>query len=102
MLNQYKMCTNQMCQQKGWDKTNIQQVWLLFTEEVGELASAIRQRENLFRKTMKKSDGVDVQSELGDVFSYLFQISYMLNIDLDDMWNKHQEKIVNRKYSDII
>ena len=91
-----------MCQKKGWDNSNIQQVWLLFTEEVGELASAIRQRENLFKKNMKKQNGVDVQSELGDVFSYLFQISYMLNIDLDDMWTKHQEKIVNRKYSDII
>jgi len=30
--------------------------------------------------------------EMGDVFSYLFQLAYMLNIDLDDMWTRHLDK----------
>jgi hypothetical protein len=35
---------------------------------------------------------------MGDVFSYLFQLAYMLNVDLDDMWLKHREKVQSRKY----
>jgi NTP pyrophosphatase (non-canonical NTP hydrolase) len=36
--------------------------------------------------------------EMGDVFSYLFQIASMLNIDLDEMWEKHQLKIDQKNY----
>ncbi len=36
--------------------------------------------------------------EMGDVFSYLFQLASMLNVDLDDMWFKHQSKIVEKQY----
>jgi NTP pyrophosphatase (non-canonical NTP hydrolase) len=89
-----------MCKSKGWDKTNINGVWLLFTEEVGELASAIRQYTHIFKKSgLKKERGVDIQMEMGDVFSYLFQIAYMLDVDLDEMWEKHKIKIEHRKYN---
>ena len=74
-------------------------VWLLFTEEVGELASAIRQYLRHYRKTgLKKDRGTDITTEMGDVFSYLFQLAYMLNIDLDEMWEKHRRKVQERQY----
>jgi NTP pyrophosphatase (non-canonical NTP hydrolase) len=89
-----------MCRQKGWDKTSVNTVWLLLTEEIGELASAIRQNSKIYVKTgLKKNRGIDIQSEMGDVFSYLFQLAYMLNVDLDDMWEKHQVKINLRNYN---
>lgn len=75
-------------------------VWLLFTEEIGELASAIRQYQRHFRKTgLKKDRGTDVSTEMGDVFSYLFQLAHMLNIDLDEMWEKHKVKVQERRYA---
>lgn len=98
-LNNYRDYTIQVCQLKGWDKANIHTVWLLLTEEVGELASAIRQHSRTFKKMdLKKVKGTDVQMEMGDVFSYLFQLAAMMNIDLDDMWHKHQLKILQRNY----
>lgn len=98
-LNDYKNTTQYICSLKGWDRVPVQSVWLLFTEEVGELASAIRQFNKMFTKTnLTKDKGIDVQMEMGDVFSYLFQLAYMLNVDLDEMWNKHQVKILNRSY----
>lgn len=98
-LNDYKHTTQYICSLKGWDRVPVQSVWLLFTEEVGELASAIRQFNKMFTKTnLTKDKGIDVQMEMGDVFSYLFQLAYMLNVDLDEMWNKHQVKILNRSY----
>lgn len=101
MMNTYRDETFNMCKVKGWDKAPISTVWLLFTEEIGELASAIRQYQRNFRKTgLKKDRGTDIVTEMGDVFSYLFQLAYMLNVDLDEMWLRHREKVQTRKYVD--
>ena len=98
-MNKYRDETADMCKQKGWDKAPISAVWMLYTEENGELASAIRQHQRFYRKTgLKKDHGSDVKMEMGDVFSYLFQIASMLNVDLDEMWKKHQLKIVQKNY----
>jgi NTP pyrophosphatase (non-canonical NTP hydrolase) len=37
--------------------------------------------------------------ELGDVFSYLFQLAHMLDIDLDVMWELHKNKMVTKIYN---
>jgi NTP pyrophosphatase (non-canonical NTP hydrolase) len=101
MMNTYRDETFNMCRTKGWDKAPVSTVWLLFTEEIGELASAIRQYQRNFRKTgLKKDRGTDITTEMGDVFSYLFQLAYMLNVDLDEMWLRHREKVQTRKYID--
>ena len=36
--------------------------------------------------------------EMGDVFSYLFQIADMMDVDLDEMWKVHREKVEKRSY----
>ena len=98
-MNRYKYDTYSICRTKGWDKASVPTVWLLLTEEIGELASAIRQYQKNFRKSnLKKDRGVDIIMEMGDVFSYLFQLAYMLNIDLDDMWTRHLEKVRTKMY----
>jgi NTP pyrophosphatase (non-canonical NTP hydrolase) len=100
MMNKYRNETFELCRSKGWDKAPVSTVWLLFTEEIGELASAIRQYQRHFRKTgLKKDRGTDVSTEMGDVFSYLFQLAHMLNIDLDEMWEKHKVKVQERRYA---
>lgn len=85
-----------ICKKKGWDRVPIHKVWLLFTEEIGELASAIRQSQGIYRKTGKT---IDVANEMGDVFSYLFQLAYMLDVDLDRMWEVHKEKMLTKIYN---
>jgi NTP pyrophosphatase (non-canonical NTP hydrolase) len=96
-MNSYKWETHDLCVAKGWDKAPIDKVWLLFTEEIGELASAIRQNQKLYQKNSRKK--WDVVTELGDVFSYLFQIADILEVDLDQMWQVHRQKNRNRNYS---
>ena len=93
-LNDYKRDTMFMISQKGWLGPSIENVWMYFTEEVGELAGSIRRDRNQFRDNKKYK----LESELGDVFSYLFQLSFMLNIDLDQMWENQREKIKKKKY----
>jgi NTP pyrophosphatase (non-canonical NTP hydrolase) len=99
-LNYYKCETEKVCKSKGWDKVNVDTVWLLLTEEFGELASAIRQYKKKYKKTnLKKERGTDVMMEMGDVFSYLFQLAHMLNVDLDQMWVEHKQKVKTKKYN---
>lgn len=93
-LNSYKASVMDMCKYKGWDNCSLEKVWLLLTEEIGELAGSIRRKNNCFRDNKK----VKIKDEMGDVFSYLFQIAGMLDIDLDDMWNANQFKSYNKMY----
>lgn len=96
-MNQYKEYTRELCRIKGWDTVPVDTVWLLFTEEVGELASAIRQRQKKFQKFGRHKD--NVQTEMGDVFSYLFQLAVLLNVDLDQMWIDHLNKMRYKVYA---
>jgi NTP pyrophosphatase (non-canonical NTP hydrolase) len=73
---------------------------MLLNEEMGELASSIRQKKQIYRKTgLKKDRGTDVVMEMGDVFSYLFQLAHMLDVDLDEMWDLHQQKVKTKMYA---
>ena len=83
-LNGYRDSTIHMCEHKGWTKSTIEQVWLLLTEEIGELASAIRRATNQFSDRKK----VNVEGEIMDVLSYLLQIADKFDIDLDAEWQK--------------
>ncbi len=48
---------------------------------------------------LKKERGTDVMMEMGDVFSYLFQLAHMLNVDLDKMWVEHKQKVKTKNYN---
>ena len=93
-LNVYKQETMQMVQVKQWLGPSIEQIWMYLTEEIGELAGSIRRQKNQFRDKKR----IKIESELGDVFSYLFQIADMLNIDLDVMWENQQKKMFKKRY----
>ena len=96
-LNGYKRVTRDLCIEKSWDKVPLMELWLMFTEEVGELAAAIRQITHLY----KKSRRINLVHEFGDVFSYLFQLAHVLNIDIEDMFWEHQKKARLKNYRTI-
>ena len=99
-MNKFKDETAALCKQKGWDKAPVSIVWMLLNEEMGELASSIRQNQRIYRKTgLKKDRGTDVMMEMGDVFSYLFQLAHMLDVDMDVMWDLHRQKVLTKTYS---
>lgn len=83
----------EVCRQRGWDKASDLEVFLLFTEEVGELAKAIRQRRSLFdQQGGPRPD--NVSEELADVFSYLLDLSERLGVDLETAYRAKED--VNR------
>lgn len=93
-LNKYKIETINLCKSKGWLGPSIEQIWMYFIEEVGELAGSIRRYKGQFRDKRR----VQIESEMGDVFSYLFQLADMLNVDLDQMWVDHKSKLIKKRY----
>ena len=86
-LNECKIETMKICEKKGWDKVPVENIWMYLTEEVGELASAIRRSTNQFSDRKKTS----IEGEIMDVLSYLFQIAHIFDIDLDAAMKQHLE-----------
>ena len=60
-LNNCKKETMNICRKKQWDKVPVENIWMYLTEEIGELASAIRRSTNQF------SDRLHKHHELGSV-----------------------------------
>ena len=84
-LNKYKEITMEVCKKKKWDNVPIENLWMYLIEEVGELASAIRRNTNQFTDGKK----TNIQGEIMDVMSYLFQIADIFDIDLDEAFETH-------------
>ncbi|NBO55983.1 MAG: hypothetical protein EBU84_15670 [Actinobacteria bacterium] len=99
-MNKFRDETAAICRAKGWDKAPVSIVWMLLNEELGELASSIRQTQRIYKKTgLKKDRGTDIMMEMGDVFSYLFQLAHMLGVDMDAMWELHRQKVQTKSYA---
>ena len=93
-LNVYMKETIDVCRQKKWDKLSLETIWMFLTEEMGELASALR-RTTVNQFTDRKK--TNVESELMDVLSYLFQIAAILNIDMDEIWESEVRHIRTKR-----
>ena len=78
-LNKCKTETMNICRKKGWENVPVENIWMYLTEEIGELASAIRRSTNQFSDRKKTS----IEGEIMDVLSYLFQLAEVFDIDLD-------------------
>ena len=85
-LNYYKKITKEVCIEKGWQHVSVEYLWMFLIEEVGELASAIRRHKKQFPDRKK----VNIEGEIMDVLSYLFQLADIFDIDLDKAWNENK------------
>lgn len=94
-LSQWQAYMAQMVAARGWDSASDLEIFLLFSEEVGEFAKAFRRFRRLFteRVTEDRAAGMDsvdlapareeMAEELADVFSYLLDLAGRLEIDLE-------------------
>src|SRR5258708_38743154 len=54
-----------VCQERGWTKDSYAEKFLLFTEEVGELAKAIRKAQGLYQEQARQKR-LDLEEEFAD------------------------------------
>ena len=94
-LSQWQAYMAQMVAARGWDRASDLEIFLLFSEEVGEFAKAFRRFRRLFAERVIEDRAADMESvdmspareemaeELADVFSYLLDLAGRLEIDLE-------------------
>ena len=80
-----------VCRERGWDKNTHTEKFLLFVEEVGELAKEIRNTSGLYSKKAKSEDGrAHLEEEFADVLNYLLDLANTFNVDLEKAYrDKH-------------
>jgi NTP pyrophosphatase (non-canonical NTP hydrolase) len=83
-LPEYQQFIKDLCAERGWDKNSPLELFLLFSEEVGELAKAIRNEMNLYQEVDKpKRKRFELEEEFADVFSYLMDLAKCFGVDLE-------------------
>lgn len=95
-LQQYQ---EDVCRERGWDKATHLETFLLFTEEVGELANAIRYQEKIFTAKGKTQAPDQLEKEFADVFSYLLELANHYQIDLEKAYRYKEELNSHREWN---
>lgn len=77
----------QFCAEKGWDKNSITEMYLLFSEEVGELAKGIRKITG-FKGESTENARQNLEEEFADVLMYLMDLANYFDIDLEAAYRR--------------
>lgn len=80
----------QVCQERGWTKDSPSEKFVLFIEEVGELAKAIRKKSGLYNEPSKQQTFA-LEEEFADVLSYLLDLANCYDVDLESAFRAKEE-----------
>ena len=84
---------------RGFSNQSIEQAMLLLTEEIGELAKAIRKEKTTMSIDNNKSKNYDtIESEVADVFIVFGTICNKLDIDLFSSLKEKERENIERKW----
>ena len=89
-LAEYQELIKKLVVERGYDKETIPEVFLLLTEEVGELAKAIRKYQGMVVSSDSKKH--DIEEEIADVFRLLLDLCNRLDIDLANAFEQKEAK----------
>ena len=89
-LPQLQKYIDEVCQERGWTKDTYAEKFLLFSEEVGELAKAIRKTAGLYEENARQKQ-VELEEEFADVLSYLLDLANYFRIDLEKAFREKDQ-----------
>ena len=87
----------QVCEERGWTKDSHSEKFVLFIEEVGELAKAMRKAAGLYEERARARD-VSLQEEFADVLSYLLDLANCFQVDLEQAFRAKEEINQTRRW----
>ncbi len=91
-LPDFQKYIKDICKERGWDKNNYLEIFLLFSEEIGELAKAVRNKVDLYTEDKSSFKENELEGEFADVFSYLLDLANYFDVDLEQAFrNKDKE-----------
>jgi NTP pyrophosphatase (non-canonical NTP hydrolase) len=88
---------DEICQERGWTKDSYAEKFLLFTEEVGELAKAIRKTQGLYQEKGRQKP-LELAEEFADVLSYLLDLANYFQIDLETAFREKERVNASRTW----
>lgn len=95
-MQDFQQYVRTMCRERGFDDNTHEEKLLLFVEEVGEMAKAMRKRSRLLLDPTKDNRD-DLEGELADVLIYLLDIANGYGIDLEKAFR--EKEAINDKRS---
>jgi len=92
------------CKERGWNKNTHLEKFLLFTEEVGELAKAMRKSIALWHESDKyretdEEKRRELEGEFADVLNYLLDLANHFDVDLEKAFRAKEEINKKRKWA---
>lgn len=86
---------DEVCKERGWTKDTYAEKFLLFSEEVGELAKAMRKATGLYQEKAKQKH-IELAEEFADVLSYLLDLANYFSVDLEQAFREKEQINQNR------
>jgi NTP pyrophosphatase (non-canonical NTP hydrolase) len=88
----------QVCAERGWNKNSITEIYLLFSEEIGELAKGIR---NVTGLKGKPPEGArqNLEEEFADVLMYFMDLANYFGVDLESVYRQKIEVNKGRNWN---
>ena len=90
-LQELQLYIAEICQERGWTKDSPSEKFVLFIEEVGELAKAMRKTAGLYQEQAKQRD-ISLEEEFADVLSYVLDLANCFQVDLEQAF-RAKEKV---------
>jgi NTP pyrophosphatase (non-canonical NTP hydrolase) len=88
-LNDLQCYLADICEERGWTKDTPTEKFVLFIEEVGELAKAMRKTAGLYEEQAKQRD-MPLEEEFADVLSYLLDLANCFHVDLEKAFREKE------------
>jgi NTP pyrophosphatase (non-canonical NTP hydrolase) len=85
-----------LTKERGWDERSLAEIYLLFTEEVGELAKEVRYHEGIQRDASRPPSVI--QSEFADVLIILLDLANRAGVDLDQAYHAKMAVTAKRQW----
>ncbi len=94
-LPDYQKLLKRLIKERGYHKETVPEVFMLLTEEVGELGKAIRKAGGM--KTHADSKIHDIEDEAADVLWMLLDLCNRLGVNLEAAFAKKEAKNLKRE-----
>jgi NTP pyrophosphatase (non-canonical NTP hydrolase) len=88
-----------MIKKRGFEKETIQDVSILFIEEIGELFKALRNFIGIKVDKSRLKEYKNVDIEIADCLIYLTDIANLMNIDMEEAIKKKASQDMLRKWA---
>lgn len=96
-LKDIQIYINKMIETRGFENETPQDIMLLLTEELGELAKEVRKSTNIKLDSAKPRE-IDISGEIADVFIYILSLCRVEKIDLLEATKEKEQRNIKRTW----